>query len=180
MQQGNPITIPVKLDQKTFRRFGIFDTFRRQKRWRLPFWFMVIMLGFAAYAFFQTDKAQSVLIGCVLSGIGISLPVVYFVSFYLNLRENIKKYGLPRRVYTLKLTDTDVYIHSEMNKDEELTLPWDKLHGVWRAQDAVYLYVLPNRAFLLPNGQADVPDDALWAFLRSHLPQDKCRNLRKG
>jgi len=174
------ITVPVTLDKKTFQHFGRFDTFRRQKRWRLPIWFMAIMLGFATYIFFQTDKAQSGLIGGVLTGIGLSLPIVYFSSFFLTLRENVKKYGLPRRVYTLKLTDQDVYIHSEINKDEQMTLPWDKLFAAWRAPDAVYLYVLPSRAFILPAGQADAPDDALWALITARLPADRCRDLRRG
>ena len=178
MSEDKFITVPVKLDKVTFRRFATFDTFRRQQRWRMPVWFMLILLGFSIYLFLQTDKPQSGLLGGVLLAIGLGLPVIYFTTFYFTLRENTIKHCLPRLVYTLKLSDTDVYIHSAMNKEEELTLPWDKLHMAYRVKGAVYLYVLPSRAFLLPNGQADVPDDELWAFIESKLPKEKARTLR--
>ena len=179
MNETRTITIPVTLDKVTFRRFATFDTFRRQQRWRLPVWFMLIMLAFATYLFFQTDKAQSGLIGGVLAAIGVGLPIAYISSFYITLRENVKKHRLPCKVYTLRLTETDVTIQSHINKDESLTLPWDKLHMAYRVNGAVYLYVLPGRAFLLPDGQADVPDSALWAFITGKLPAEKCRDLRR-
>ncbi len=179
MSEEKTVTISVKLDKVTFRRFATFDTFHRQHRWRLPVWFAVILLGFAVYLFFQTDKPQSGLLGGVLLAIGLGLPAIYFTSYYFSLRENIIKYCLPRLVYTLKLTDRDVTVHSAVNKEEELILPWEKLHMAYRAKGAVYLYVLPTRAFLLPDGQADVPDDELWAFIECKLPKDKRRSLRK-
>jgi hypothetical protein len=179
MSEEKTVTISVKLDRATFRRFAAFDTFRRQQRWRLPVWFAVILLGFSIYLFFQTDKPQSGLLGGVLLAIGLGLPVIYFTSFYFTLRENEIKYCLPRLVYTLKLSDRDVYIHSAVNKEEELTLPWDKLHMACRVKGAVYLYVLPARAFILPDGQADVPDEELWALIESRMPKDKRRSLRR-
>jgi hypothetical protein len=180
MNAEKVINIPVKLDKLTFRRFATFDTFRRQQRWRMPVWFMLIMLGFSVYLFFQTDKPQSALIGGVLLAIGLGLPVVYLITFYITLRENVIKHRLPRSVYTLKLTEKDINVRSADNQQEELTLPWDKLHAAYRVKGAIYLYVLPTRAFLLPDGQADVSDDALWAFITKKLPKDACRNLRKA
>lgn len=178
MSADQAIHIPVTLDKATFKRFATFDTFRRQQRWRTPVWFMVILLGFSVYLFFQTDKPQSALIATVLLLIGLGLPVIYFSSFYLTLRENVKKHGLPRHAYTLRLSDTEVNIRSGVNRDEELTLGWNQLFAAYRVRGAVYLYVLPTRAFLLPDGQADVPDDQLWAFIQKRL-KDKCRSLRK-
>ena len=140
MSTEETITIPVKLDKATFRRFASFDTFRRQQRWRTPVWFMVILLSFSVYLYFQTDKPQSALIATVLLVIGLGLPAVYFSSFYITLKENIKKYRLPRHAYTLKLTDKEVYIHSEINKEEELTLNWNQLFAAYRVKGAVYLY----------------------------------------
>ena len=177
MGETKVIQIPVKLDQKTFRRFAAFDTFRRQHRWRLPIGFLAIMGAFAVYLFLQTDKPQSALLGGVLLAVGLSLPAIYFTSFSISLRENIIKYCLPRRVYTLRLSETDVTIQSDVNPDEQQTLPWDQLHAAYRAKDAVYLYAVPTKAFLLPNGQADVSDDELWAFLQQKLPKDKCHTL---
>jgi hypothetical protein len=178
MDAGETITIPVKLDKAIFRRFATFDTFRRQQRWRTPVWFAVILLGFSVYLFFRTDKPQSALIATVLLCIGLGLPAVYLSSFFITLHESVKKHKLPRLTYTLKLADKDVYIRSAGGKEEELTLHWNQLFAAYRVKGAVYLYVLPTRAFLLPDGQADAPDDELWAFIQNKL-KDKCRSLRK-
>ena len=178
MSAETSITIPVTLNKTTFRRFATFDTFRRQQRWRTPIWFMIILVSFSVYLFLQTDKPQSGLIGTVLLVIGLGLPVIYFSSFYLTLHENVKNHKLPRRVYTLTLSDGEVNIHSEVNNDETLTLHWNQLFAAYRVKGAVYLYVLPTRAFLLPDGQADTGDDALWAFIEKKLSA-KSRNLRK-
>ena len=178
MSAETVIHIPVELDKVTFRRFATFDTIRRQHRWRLPVWFFLIMAAISVYLFLQTDKAQSALLGGVMLAVGLSLPVIYFTSFYVTLRENTIKYCLPRQVYTLRLSDADVYIRSDVNKAEEQTVPWDKLYAAFRARDAVYLYALPTKAFLLPNGQADVSDDELWAFLQENMPKGTCRSLR--
>lgn len=178
MNADKVITIPVTLSRAAFRRFAIFDTFRRQRRWRLPIGFMLILLTFSVYLYLQTDKPQSALIATVLLLIGIGLPAVYFASFYVNLQKSVKQNRLPRLVYTLSLRDGDLTIRSETRKDETLTLQWTQLFAAYRARGAVYLYVLPTRAFLLPDGQADVPDDALWAFIQKRL-KDKCRSLRK-
>ncbi len=170
------IRIPVNLDKTTFRRFATFNTFRRQQRWRTPVWFMIILLGFSIFIFLQTDKPQSGLIGTVLLIVGLGLPAVYFSSFYIMLHENVKKHKLPRLVYTLTLTDSEVRIHSEVNQDEDLTLHWNQLFAAYRVKGAVYLYVLPTRAFLLPDGQADAPDGELWALIEKKL-NNKCRSL---
>ena len=179
MGEDTVITIPVKLDRVTFRRFASFDTFRRQRRWRMPVWFTVLFVSLSIFLFLQTDKPQSGLLGGVILAIGLGLPVIYFTSFFITLRENTIKHCLPRQVYTVQLRDEDVHISSLINQNEELTLPWDKLHAAFRVQGAVYLYILPTRAFLLPDGQADVPDDDLWAFLEQKMPKKSCRSLRR-
>ena len=178
MSTDTAIHISVNLDQSTFRRFATFDTFRRQRRWRLPVWFMLILMGFSLYLYLQTDKPQSAMIATVLLLIGIGLPLVYFSSFYIGLRKSIKQNRLPRPVYTLELRDEDLTIRSATKKDDVMTLQWAQLFAAYRVQGAVYLYVLPTRAFLLPDGQASVPDGELWAFIRERL-KDKCRSLCK-
>ena len=47
--ETNPemITIPVKLDEKTFRRFAYFDMFILRKKWIRPVVFFLIMTAFA-------------------------------------------------------------------------------------------------------------------------------------
>ena len=56
-----------------------------------------------------------------------------------------------------------------------MDLEWYKLWAAFRRRDCFYLYVSPVRAYLLPSGQADAPDDAVWACLQAHMG-DKCHD----
>ena len=51
--------------------------------------------------------------------------------------------------------------------------PWNAVYGAWRQPGAVYLYVQQNRAYLLPAGQANVPEEEVWHFLRQSLPEER-------
>ena len=58
------ITIPVRLDAATFRGFAIFDTLKRQKRWKSPAIFAAILMASAIVCFAMNSKAdQAVLLG---------------------------------------------------------------------------------------------------------------------
>ena len=74
------ITIPVRLDEKTFKRFSRFDMFRLRRRWVRPVVFALILLAFAALALFS-GRAQGGMIAAVLVAVGLGLPLVYFGTF---------------------------------------------------------------------------------------------------
>ena len=59
------ITVRVRLDAKTFKRFSRFDTLRLRKRWTRPAAFALILVAFAVVALL-TGKAQAGLIAAVL------------------------------------------------------------------------------------------------------------------
>lgn len=169
------ITIPVRLDAKTFRRFGWFDTFRLRRRWVRPAIFAAIMLAFAAVALFS-KRPQSGLIAGVLAGVGIVLPAVYVGSFLaqLNAQIRLRKLDTPRRVYTVKLDFDGLRVSNDQRKEGEQFVKWQDAFAAYRAKDCVYLYVSPVKCFLLPDGQADVPDDELWDYLTKRMGE-KCR-----
>lgn len=175
------VTVRVQMNEKIFRHFAMFDTFRLKKRWRSPILFAAIMLAFAVVCFLLKDKAQSAFIGSLLMIIGLSLPAVYITSYLAQINAQIKQFQLkkkPRKAYTLTLGD-DIRIVNDMKPEPEVTLPWDKVFGVWRGKDAAYLYVTPAKAFLLPDGQADVNPGQLWDFLETKLPAEKLHGIRK-
>lgn len=176
MKNGE-ITIHVKLDAKTFKRFGRFDMLRLRKRWVRPVVFALILVAFAVVALL-TGKAQAGMIAAVLLVVGLGLPLVYFGSFLSQLNLQAANQGLskPRNVYTVRLNWEGVDVTNDQKKDEHLALKWSQMPAAYRARDCVYLYASPARAYLLPNGQADVPDDELWAYLEKHMP-GKCRRL---
>ena len=89
--KSGPLTLEARVTPEVFREFAFFDTFRRQKRWRGPALFALIMGGFAAVCFaLRESREQAVLIGTVLLVVGLGLPAAYVLSFYLSVRRREK------------------------------------------------------------------------------------------
>lgn len=159
------MTVRVKLDPKTFRRFAMYDTFVLKKRWKIPVFFALIMLAFAAACFFLTDKQGHIGIGWLLTVIGVGLPVIWFIMFRLSIETSVKAQKLPRAAYTLIFSEEAVDIQSATKAEEHVRLPWDRITRLVRDRGCIYLYATEQKAFLLPAGQADVPDQELWDYL---------------
>ena len=164
------ITIPVRLDSRTFRRFAIFDAFVVKKHWRGPALFSALLLAFAVLALLLR-KAQSGLIAAVLLAVGLGLPIIYIGVFLsqVNMQALRNRLTPPRLVYTVTLNSTGISVRNQQKPEETLTRSWQELYRAYRRRKCVYLYAAADRAFLLPGGQADVPDAALWDYLAVHL-----------
>lgn len=169
------ITIPVRLDAKTFKRFGRFDMFVLRKRWVRPVVFALILIAFAAVALLS-GKEQSGLIAAVLLVVGLELPLVYFGTFLsqVNLQAEQLRLDTPRPVYTVTLDFDGVRAVNNMKKEDAQSVKWADVQAAFRRKGCIYLYVSPVKAFLLPSGQADVSDDELWAYLKERLG-NKCK-----
>lgn len=177
--QIHAITVHVRIHSGLFRRFALFDTFIRQRRYRAPALFMIIFLAFSLVAF-ATGKAQSAMLGALLLIIGLALPLAYLMSFLLQVHDQCRRLGLksPRPAYTLNLTETEFRVINDMKSEAELRLAYDALHGVYRVKDAYYLYVTPARAFILPHAQNSLSPAQMWDFLHERLPQGKLHGKR--
>ena len=173
----NEITVPVKLDAKTFKRFSRFDMLRLRKRWVRPVVFALILMAFAAVALL-TGKEQAGMIAAVLLVVGLGLPLVYFGTFFSQVNMQAENQGLdqPRRVYTVRLSWEGVDVTNDRKQGEHVALKWSQLPAAYRVKGCVYLYASPARAYLLPDGQSDAPDEAVWACLSKHLG-DRAKSL---
>ena len=120
------VTTHVRMDARTFRRFGFFDIFLLRRRWVSPAVFSGIFVAFAVICFCLRDKAQSALLGGVLLAVGLLLPACYFLSFYLQMNDQIKRLGInkPKPVYTLVIGRSDIHITNDMKEEAEVVLPW--------------------------------------------------------
>ena len=170
------ILIPVRLDEKTFKRFARFDMFILRRRWVRPAVFSLLFFLFALAALFSR-RPQAGLLSSVLFTVGIGLPVVYIGTFLsqVNMQALSQRLSPARRVYTLHLTEEGVSVTNDQKKEDPLFLPWKEVRQAIRAKGCIYLYVSPQKAFLLPDGQADAPDEALWALIEQNLGQEKCQ-----
>ena len=171
------MTIAVTLTAEVFRRFTLFDTFRRRKMWRSPAIFAAILCSCAlvCYAMHHVDGA--VMLGTVLLIVGLGMPITYFLSFFLSLRSQCKTQGLPKQVYTLCLTQSAKGIAID-NGREHADYAWKDVFHVYRDKDATYLFMAPNRAFILPHACLEEGPDALWALLTKKLPAGKRTMLK--
>ena len=73
------------LDSRTFRDFTIFDVLSRRKAWKSPVIFASIMTLSAIICFIMHKVDGAVLLGSILLIVGLGMPIVYFLSFFLNL-----------------------------------------------------------------------------------------------
>lgn len=173
------ITVHVKMDARTFRRFSCFDTFLLTRRWIGPLLFAVIFVAFSIIAFLS-GKEDSGLIGWLLLLIGVGMPGTWVLNFHLQLNAQIRRLQLktPRPVYSLELGDKKITVTNDMKKEAKVTLPWKSLMGVWRVKDAFYLYAAQNRAFILPDGQANATPAELYDFAKARLPEGALHGKR--
>ena len=176
MAAQEEITVPVKLDEKTFRRFARFDMLRLRKRWVRPLAFALILCAFAAVALI-TRLPQSGMIAAVLLVVGLGLPIVYIGMFLsqVNVQAARWKLGKGRSVYTVVLTEEGFRVTSDRKQEDTGLIPWGQAAQAFRRKDCIYLYATPAKAFLLPAGQADAPDEAVWERIRKGLGSEKCK-----
>jgi len=176
MEEEKQIVIPVRLDEKTFRRFARFDMFSLRKKWIRPLVFSLILIAFAAVALFSR-KEQSGMIAAVLLVVGLGLPLVYVGSFLsqVNMQAARAKLKPARQVYTVTLRSSGIRVVNNQKKEDPLEMDWPAVRQAFRKKGCVYLYVTAAKAFLLPDGQADAPDPEVWKYLVDHLGSEKCK-----
>lgn len=167
------LRVAVTLDSNTFSRFAWFDTMARRKRWQRPAAFAVIFTVLAVIVFLRADaENQGALLGGVLLAAGLGLPLVWLASYALSLRRQAKAMGLPRAVYTVELDESGVTCYQTAAGAAPEHTPWVDVYGVWRRPDAVYLYVQPGKAYLLPDTEKR-QTDKIWTVLGYRLPAEK-------
>ena len=175
----NSIYVPVSIDAACFRRFSYFETMHRQKRWRSPLLFALILTACAIICLiFQSRSEGSVLLGVVLLTLGSGLPIAYFSNFACSVRNQIKRMGIKkkaRNAYNIMLDDKGISITAQ---NEIMSYAWDQIAAAYRTSSDIYLYITLQRAYLLPNGQATKGDDALWEMISHHLPAAQVFDLR--
>ena len=164
--------VPARITPEVFQEFAWFDMLRWQRRYRAPAIFAVIMAAFSAVCFLMSGRTRGAeLLGGVLLGAGLVLPLGWLLSFSLSVRAEAKRLRLAQApvAYTLRLTSEGLTVTKEK---EKATFSWEQLCRVCRLRRSICLYAAPRRAFLLPTG--DIPDpDALWREICGHLPEEK-------
>ena len=105
------ITIPVRMDSKTFRRFTLFDAFVVKRHWRRPALFSALLLAFAMAALLLR-REHSALIAAILLAVGLGLPILYIGMFFsqVNVQALRNRLTPPRLGYTVKLDEDGILV----------------------------------------------------------------------
>lgn len=162
--------IDVMMDEGLFRDFVMFDHFKYRKIWKKPILFAGIFLVFSLLCFAMRGiREQADLLGIVLLVIGLGLPLAYFGMFFRTVIGQVKrlKLGAPRLFYTVHLTPEHIVMGARGAKDQVFS--WEGVERAYRTSEAVYLYVAPGQALILPLRDAKPNGDALWSLLREQL-----------
>ncbi|MFG6352492.1 MAG: YcxB family protein [Oscillospiraceae bacterium] len=164
--------VEVCLEASEFIRFGMFDTFRHRKSWVRPALFAAILAGSAAVCFALHERRGAALLGTVLLVVALGLPAAWFLSFFLSLRRQSAGLAGGKYVYTLELHDDERGIAVD-NGNERADYPWGQVFRVYRRESASYLYITPQRAFLIPHGCVRGGEDSLWGLVGRWVPVER-------
>ena len=175
----NEIVIRVRLDEKTFRRYLNFDTFRLKRRWFWPVMAAMICLTAALFFLLFRPGTADTLAG-ILTGLAIGIPMVCFGLYFIQLQVQVSAMKLKEHpeIYSLWLREEHVRVVSAGRPEAPADLYWNQFYAAYRRSDCIYLYVNPQRAFLLPEGQASVSSEDLWDFIRKSMSSGRCLSVR--
>lgn len=166
------LKIEAKITPEAFREFSRFDTLTRQKRYKSPLLFLLIMAAFAGVCFTQVGRRSSaMLLGCVLLGVGLGLPAAYFLSFFLSVRNNARLLAQKKvaAAYTVILSSTGITIPLG---GKDLTYRWDSIFYVYRIRRSTCIYVEKDRAYMLPLQDPET-EAQIWTLICQALPAEK-------
>ena len=167
------VTVPCKIDRKVFMRFAVYESLVRKKAWRNPVLFALIMSSFAAVCFLvRKTHAQAVLLGSVLLGVGLILPIVWFGMFFSSVSRQAARNGLSPDRAQYYVTLSEEKIHVSKGK-ETADFSWQDTYLARRVNGCIYLYVSPTRAFLLTEGKESAQ---AWAIITAALDPAKVQD----
>lgn len=172
---SKPIEIHVRLSAQAFRRYCAFDTFRRQRRWYAPVLIAMVLITISLAGLTGVVPLSESASGALM-GLGLAVPMVIFGLYAIQIEAQVARQGLKNTppVYSLTLDEDGATIINDQKPGDAAELPWSRFWAAFRRPDAIYLYVTPDRALILPDGQATASPDALWQFLKKRLGEGKC------
>ena len=176
----NEIVIRVRLNREQFIRFCNFDTFKRQRRWFLPVMASMILMTASVFLLLFVPQDTSIFAG-ITTGLAIAVPMIWFGLYFIQLQVQAVQMNLKENpeVYSLWLRNEHVRVVSAAKPESPVDLYWNQFFAAYRRKDCIYLYVNPQRAFILPSGQSSASDEELWRFISGNMPEGRCFSVSR-
>ena len=176
--------LSIYMSKTTFKDFAVFDTMQRHKRWRYPFGAAGIFLVCAIILFsLQEQLPNAFLVGSIFCIVAVGLSAGYMRNFYRSIPKEAEKMKLdpPRQVYSISLTKDNnqilYYLPGDKNPTERFS--WNSIDSVWLTTKAIYIYVTPERALLIPSFTKNANLEDLWKFIATKVDAEKMHDARK-
>ena len=149
--------IPCTIDQKTFRDFAVFNSFRFRLRGLTLLLFPFFMLTLAVINRITGSNA----LFWIFLILGLIMPAFYLFRFEVSLRNQIRVNQLeqPRVFYTVTVSPETIVVE---NLTERQELPWDKLYRIFRYRDYIFIYATQARVFIVPAPAGSEEAKKIW------------------
>lgn len=171
-------SFPVILGEHSFKSYIRFDAMVRRKSFKPTVRITVILYIIATVLFAYQEKLSFAYpLGCALIIAAVFIPTNFFRSFSATIKEQTEKMNLkePREVYTIYLSGKAngiSYTYPD-KKDSGGSFAWKDVFGVWRTNDAIYLYLTEQRTLLIPFNDKTLDYDGIWNFITNHVKDEK-------
>ena len=163
------LTVHSMLDSSVFSDFSYFHNFVLGGR-RYGFMFSIPLLIILALFNAATGSIPLFLICLFLA---IVVPISYFLFYRRSLRNQILANQLEtaREAYTLTIDNRGV---TASTPTEQMTYPWNKIFRFYRTNHYFYIYIIKNRAFILPvKDMKGCTPDYLWEYVNTKMNRTK-------
>ena len=167
-------TVPCVIDQKSFRDFAVFNSFRF--RWR-GVSLMLFPLFMIVLAIINRNTGSNAFFWIFLV-LGFLMPAAYLFQFDRSLRNQIRVNHLeqPRVFYTVTVSPETIVVENQTERQE---LPWNKLYRVFRYRNYIYIYATPARVFILTCSAGEDTCNRLWEMIVQHTEKGRAQ-VKKG
>lgn len=168
------LTVQSTIDQQIFRDFSYFHNLTLGGRMTGFYVGSGLLAIFGAVNLFT----GSPLLFFLCAACAVFIPLLYYLFYQRSLRNQIRANHLevPRTAYTLTLDEIGVTASTEK---ERMTYPWANIFRVYRTNSYIYVYIIKNRAFIIPlKDVKGATPDALWDLICSHT--DRTKVFKRG
>ena len=180
----NHLSVPVTLCEKQFKDFIMFDSLTKNKRYKTTLSITVMLFTLATLCFASKESLP------IAEGFGnflivftVLIPTNYVRTFHNSVASQTAKMQLnpPRQVYTINLSTSTTGIHYFYPKENSAAgqYSWKNVDGAYKTKHAIYLYVSPHQALIIPDTVQSPDYDTIWRFITGNLDKKQIHEEKK-
>lgn len=180
----NHLSIPVVLSEKQLKDFIMYDSMTKNKRYKPTLSITVMLFTLATLCFASQEHIPAAeWIGNILIVFTVLIPTNYARTFQNSIRSQTEKMKLnpPRQVYTINLSTSASGIHHFYPGETSAAgqFSWKSIDGAYQTKHAIYLYVTPQQALIIPDTIQSPDYETIWRFIKSNLNEKQIHEYKK-